>query len=186
MSTRSNAICKTLHNSIVFVPVIKFVFFPLNSGGRKQWESPCRWRNVTFCLNPLPGLFETANESLLFSGGSVLEKVSVMKLLFFILTLLEPPSPFEINIQKLLIKNPPPHPPLEQDKQIWGCVCSLLAHPILYFNDFTSTSEKKKKNARWHDAAECDIKRWRQDIAGGEWGEKWRWQEGLSVSQRRS
>lgn len=145
MSTRSNAICKTLHNSIVFVPVIKFVFFPLDSGGRKQWESPCRWRNVTFCLNPLPGLFETANESLLFSGGSVLEKVSVMKLLFFILTLLEPPSPFEINIQKLLIKNPPPHPPLEQDKQIWGCVCSLLAHPILYFNDFTSTSEKKKK-----------------------------------------
>lgn len=156
MSTRSNAICKTLHNSIVFVPVIKFVFFPLDSGGRKQWESPCRWRNVTFCLNPLPGLFETANESVLFSGGSVLEKVSVMKLLFFILTLLEPPSPFEINIQKLLIKNPPPHPPLEQDKQIWGCVCSLLAHPILYFNDFTSTSEKKKKremarcSRMWH------------------------------------
>lgn len=72
-------------------------------------------------------------------------KVSVMKLLFFILTLLEPPSPFQINIQKPLIKNPPPHPPLEQDKQIWGCVCSLLAYPILYFNDFASTSDEKKR-----------------------------------------
>lgn len=126
----------------------------LVSGRRKQRESPFWWCNITFCLNPLAGLRKTINESVLFSGGSVLVKVSVMKLLFFILTLLEPPSPFQINIQKPLIKNPPPRPPLEQDKQIWGCVCSLLAHPILYFNDFTSTSEKKCKMARcsrmWH------------------------------------
>lgn len=98
-----------------------------------------------FLFEPLAGLCEAINECVLFSGGSVLVKVSVMKLLFFILTLLEPPSPFQINIQKPLIKNPPPRLPLEQDKQIWGCVCSLLAHPILYFNDVTSTSEKKKK-----------------------------------------
>lgn len=144
------------HNSWALqCTILQFNFVWLIQVEGKQRESPFWWCNITFCLNPLTGLCETINESVLFSGGSVLVKVSVMKLLFFILTLLEPPSPFQINIQKPLIKNPPPHPPLEQDKQIWGCVCSLLAHPILYFNDFTSTSEEKKcKMARcsrmWH------------------------------------
>lgn len=112
--------------------------------------------------------------SFLFSGGSVLVKVSLLERLLFsfflsFLTLLEPPSPFQINIQKHLIKNPTPHPPPEQDKQIRGCVCSLLAHPIHCFNDLASTSVKKKRggwvgmggeSGRWCDAAaECDIKR---------------------------
>lgn len=78
-------------------------------------------------------------------------EVNVMKLLLFILTLLEPPSPFQINIQKPLIKNAPPHPPLERGKQICGHVFSPLAHPILCFNDFTSTSEEEKKC----DMAQC-------------------------------
>lgn len=70
-------------------------------------------------LSPEPpsGLRATINEYVLFSAGSVLVKVSVMKLLFFILTLLEPPSPFQINIQRPLIKNPLPRLSLEQDKQ---------------------------------------------------------------------
>lgn len=81
-----------------------------------------------------------------FLEAQFLWKVSVMNLLFFILTLLGPPSPLQINIKKLLIKNPAPRPPLKQDKQIWGCVCSLLAHPMRSFNDFTSTSGKKMQH----------------------------------------
>lgn len=136
--------------SALYISGFKFCFVRStqvegNSVNPRFW-----WCNATFSLNPLAGLHETINESVLFSGGSVLVRVSVMKLLFFffILTLLEPLSPFRINIQKPLIKNPTPHPPLEQNKQIWGCVCSLLAHRILYFNDFTSPSEKKRKKTQ--------------------------------------
>lgn len=122
---------------------------------------------LTFCLHPFTGPHKSINESVLFSRGSVRVKVSVIKLLLFqffflILTLLKPPSPFQINIQKRLIKNLTPYPPPEQDKQIRGCVCSLLAHPILYILmiSLQPLKRRKKKNARWHDAAaECDIKR---------------------------
>lgn len=104
-----------------FVPHLNFFVCLIQV--EKNCDQPClddEKPNFFFFLylNPLIGLCETINESVLFSGGSVLVKVTVMKLFFFILTLLEPPSPFQINIQKPLIKNPPPRPPLEQDKQI--------------------------------------------------------------------
>lgn len=90
--------------------------------------------------------------SFLFSGGSVLVKVIPLKLfvslLSSFLTLLPPPSPFQINIQKHLIKNPTPRPPPERDKQIRARVCSLLAHPIHCFNDLTSTPVKEKKEKK--------------------------------------
>lgn len=60
------------------------LFCGFDSGRKQQRESPFWWCNATFCLNPLTGLRETINESVLFSGGSVLVKVSVMKLLFFL------------------------------------------------------------------------------------------------------
>lgn len=107
-------------------------------------STPCfNDATLTFCL------FESINEFFVFWRlcSCKSQPARTRSFLFFpsFLTLLEPPSPFQINIQKHLIKNPTPHPPPEQDKQIRGCVCSLLAHLIHCFNDLASTSVEKKK-----------------------------------------
>lgn len=118
---------------------------------------------LTFCL------FESINEFFVFwrLRSCKSQPAWARSFLFFpsFLTLLEPPSPFQINIQKHLIKNPAPHPPPEQDKQIRSCVCSLLAHPIHCFNDLASTSvkKKKKKEKKWA-MARCSGKMWHKKM----------------------
>lgn len=116
---------------------------------------------LTFCL------FESINEFFVFwrlrSCKSQPARARSFLLFPSFLTLLEPPSPFQINIQKHLIKNPAPHPPPEQDKQIRSCVCSLLAHPIHCFNDLASTSVKKKKEKKW-EMARCSGRMWHKKM----------------------
>lgn len=113
--------------------------FHLGDGSFPRLSACSYDATLTLCL------FESINEFFVFWRLRSCKSQPFFSLFSSFLTLLEPPSPFQINIQKHLIKNPTPHPPLEQDKQIRGCVCSLLAHPIHCFNDLTSTSAGKKK-----------------------------------------
>lgn len=130
----------------VFTPRLKFFVLCACLRQKKTARIPILMMQRYFSTEPSrwPAR-ETINECFVFQRLSSCKSQCDEALVFY-LDLVGASITLQINIQKPLIKNPPPRPPLEQDKQIWGCVCSLLAHPILYFNDFTSTSEKKMQD----------------------------------------